>query len=153
MPSSREDVDRDSSWNQWLRNEIHTLFIEALEVFKVKLKVETSLEKTKNLATNQVRHKPTYTVTDAGEALSFGFKKKRYCTICVVKTKALISCAVTAQMMYAFVFFAYACFFAYAGYWFSDAMAQVRIKLKQKKTYENQPHLSIYHIYMTLMFL
>ena len=37
MPSSREDVDRDSSWNQWLRNEIHTLFIEALEVFKVKL--------------------------------------------------------------------------------------------------------------------
>ena len=41
MPSSREDVDRDSSWNQWLRNEIHTLFIEALEVFKVKIKVKT----------------------------------------------------------------------------------------------------------------
>ena len=37
VPSSREDVDRDSSWNQWLRNEIHTLFIEALEVFKVKI--------------------------------------------------------------------------------------------------------------------
>lgn len=35
VPSSREDVDRDSSWNQWLRNEIHVLFVEALEAFKV----------------------------------------------------------------------------------------------------------------------
>ncbi|XP_046338389.2 protein NO VEIN-like isoform X3 [Haliotis rufescens] len=34
VPSSREDVDRDSPWNQWLRNEIHTLFIEALDIFK-----------------------------------------------------------------------------------------------------------------------
>uniref|UniRef100_A0A8W8JQP2 Protein NO VEIN C-terminal domain-containing protein n=1 Tax=Magallana gigas TaxID=29159 RepID=A0A8W8JQP2_MAGGI len=34
VPSSREDVDRDSSWNQWLRNEIHILFLEALEIFK-----------------------------------------------------------------------------------------------------------------------
>lgn len=36
VPSSREDVDRDSSWNQWLRNEIHILFLEALEIFKVR---------------------------------------------------------------------------------------------------------------------
>ncbi|CAL1544092.1 unnamed protein product [Lymnaea stagnalis] len=36
VPSSREDVDRDSSWNQWLRNEIHVLFIEALEAFKAR---------------------------------------------------------------------------------------------------------------------
>ena len=35
VPSSREDVDRDSSWNQWLRNEIHTLFIEAFDIFRV----------------------------------------------------------------------------------------------------------------------
>ncbi|XP_076448916.1 LOW QUALITY PROTEIN: uncharacterized protein LOC143285481 [Babylonia areolata] len=34
VPSSREDVDRDSSWNQWLRNEIHTLFIEAFDTFR-----------------------------------------------------------------------------------------------------------------------
>ncbi|XP_025076268.1 uncharacterized protein LOC112553340 isoform X4 [Pomacea canaliculata] len=34
VPSSREDVDRDSSWNQWLRDEIHTLFVEALDVFR-----------------------------------------------------------------------------------------------------------------------
>ncbi|GFS15970.1 tudor domain-containing protein [Elysia marginata] len=34
VPSSREDVDKDSSWNQWLRSEIHNLFIEALEAFK-----------------------------------------------------------------------------------------------------------------------
>ncbi|BFZ19889.1 hypothetical protein BsWGS_22929 [Bradybaena similaris] len=36
VPSSREDVDRDSSWNQWLRNEIHVLFVEALEAFKAR---------------------------------------------------------------------------------------------------------------------
>ncbi|XP_021342125.1 uncharacterized protein LOC110442712 isoform X2 [Mizuhopecten yessoensis] len=34
VPSSREDVDRDSPWNQWIRNELHTLFIEALDLFK-----------------------------------------------------------------------------------------------------------------------
>ena len=39
VPSSREDVDRDSSWNQWLRNEIPTLFIDALDDFKVIYKV------------------------------------------------------------------------------------------------------------------
>ena len=35
VPSSREDVDRDSPWNQWLRNEIHMAFIDALDAFKV----------------------------------------------------------------------------------------------------------------------
>ncbi|XP_045191511.2 uncharacterized protein LOC123548375 [Mercenaria mercenaria] len=34
VPSSREDVDRDSSWNQWLRNEIPTVFIDTLEIFR-----------------------------------------------------------------------------------------------------------------------
>ena len=34
VPSSREDVDRDSVWNQWLRSEIHQVFVGALEVFK-----------------------------------------------------------------------------------------------------------------------
>ena len=34
MPSSREDVDKDSMWNQWLRSEIPQVFINALEVFK-----------------------------------------------------------------------------------------------------------------------
>lgn len=40
VPSSREDVDRDSSWNQWLRNEIHILFLEALDIFKVQLNTD-----------------------------------------------------------------------------------------------------------------
>jgi hypothetical protein len=35
VPSSREDVDRDSPWNQWLRNEIPMAFIDALDAFKV----------------------------------------------------------------------------------------------------------------------
>ena len=41
VPSSREDVDSDKSWNQWLREEIPQLFIDALSVFmvgKIKLK-------------------------------------------------------------------------------------------------------------------
>ncbi|XP_043958453.1 protein NO VEIN isoform X2 [Gambusia affinis] len=33
IPSSREDVDRDSSWNQWLRSEIPQLFLKAMDVF------------------------------------------------------------------------------------------------------------------------
>ncbi|XP_072230072.1 uncharacterized protein [Leuresthes tenuis] len=33
IPSSREDVDRDSSWNQWLRSEIPKLFLQAMDVF------------------------------------------------------------------------------------------------------------------------
>ena len=38
------------------------------------------------------------------EALNFGFQKKRDCTIRVAKTKALISFAVTAKLICAFVF-------------------------------------------------
>ncbi|XP_043571064.1 protein NO VEIN isoform X1 [Chiloscyllium plagiosum] len=34
IPSSREDIDRDSLWNQWLRCEIPQLFLEAMETFK-----------------------------------------------------------------------------------------------------------------------
>lgn len=37
VPSSREEVDRDSLWNQWLRSEIAGVFVEALEVFKVSI--------------------------------------------------------------------------------------------------------------------
>ena len=36
IPSSREDVDRDSSWNQWLRSEIPQLLLHALGVFTVR---------------------------------------------------------------------------------------------------------------------
>ena len=49
---------------------------------------------------------------------NFGFKKKRKCTIHVAKTKALISFAVTAQLICGFVF-------AYADCWFSDAAAHL----------------------------
>ena len=38
------------------------------------------------------------------EACNFGFKKKRNCTIRVAKTKELISFAVTAKLICAFVF-------------------------------------------------
>ncbi|XP_078082199.1 uncharacterized protein LOC144502066 [Mustelus asterias] len=33
IPSSREDIDRDSPWNQWLRSEIPQLFLEVMEKF------------------------------------------------------------------------------------------------------------------------
>ena len=35
LPSSREDVNTDSAWNQWLREEIPSLFLEALDKMKV----------------------------------------------------------------------------------------------------------------------
>ena len=38
------------------------------------------------------------------EAYNFGFRKLRECTIFVAKTQALISCAVTAQLICTFVF-------------------------------------------------
>ena len=38
------------------------------------------------------------------EAWNFGFERKRNCTIRVAKTKALISFAVTAKLICAFVF-------------------------------------------------
>ncbi|XP_072339919.1 uncharacterized protein [Scyliorhinus torazame] len=33
IPSSREDIDRDSPWNQWLRSEIPQLFFEVMDKF------------------------------------------------------------------------------------------------------------------------
>ncbi|XP_030630958.1 protein NO VEIN-like [Chanos chanos] len=33
IPSSRENIDRDSSWNQWLRSEIPQLFLHAMDTF------------------------------------------------------------------------------------------------------------------------
>ena len=51
------------------------------------------------------------------EALNFGFKKKRNCAIRVAKPNALISCTVTAQLIYPFVFaYIYAnCCISYAA--------------------------------------
>ena len=56
------------------------------------------------------RPSPTQTGLDSNRRLeagsSFGFKKNRDCTTCIceAKTKALISCAFTAQLICAFVF-------------------------------------------------
>ena len=54
------------------------------------------------------------------EAINFGFRNNSNCTICLAKTKALISCAVTAQLICAFVF-------AYANCWFYGAAAHIGI--------------------------
>ena len=54
------------------------------------------------------------------EALNFGFKNKRKCTIRVAKTKALISFAVTAKLICVFVF-------AYADCWFSHEAAHILV--------------------------
>ena len=59
-----------------------------------------------------------YSLRSRLEATSFGFKKKRNCTIGVAKTKALSSCAVTAQLICAFGF-------AYADCCVSDAAVQI----------------------------
>ena len=51
-------------------------------------------------------------------ALNFGFRKQRGCTIYVAKTKALISCTVAVQLIYAIVL-------AYAKSRFSNEVAQM----------------------------
>ena len=51
-------------------------------------------------------------------ARNFGFRKYRNCTICAAKTKALISFAVTAKLICAFVF-------ANADFRFSNVAAQI----------------------------
>ena len=67
---------------------------------------------------DQVRHKPGYMATEDDEARNYGLRKKRNCTIYVGKTKALISYAVTAQLICAFVF-------AYAKSRFSHDAAHI----------------------------
>ena len=63
---------------------------------------------------------------------NFGFRKKSDCTICVAKTKALINCTITAQLIYTFNF-------AYSKSRFShDA---VHIFICSSKIYRN----TIYH--------
>ena len=51
-------------------------------------------------------------------SLNIQFKKKKDCAIHAAKTKALTSCAVTAQLICGFVF-------AYANCWFSHVVAQL----------------------------
>ena len=53
---------------------------------------------------------PACTVT---EACNFGFKKKMGCSICEVKTKVLINCAVTGQLICAFIFTNACCWYSY----------------------------------------
>ena len=52
------------------------------------------------------------------EAGNFDFRKQRNYTICVAKTKAMISFAITAELICSFVF-------AYTDCWFSHALAQI----------------------------
>ena len=66
------------------------------------------------MVSEQVRHKLVCTVTEA----NFGFRKKRNCTIRIAKTKALISFAVTANLICVFLF-------AYADCWFSHEVAHL----------------------------
>ena len=60
-------------------------------------------------------------------------------TFRVAKTKALISCAFTAQLICVFVF-------AYADYWFSDAVAQFSCDLLTGLSYQENPCLHIIRI-------
>ena len=67
---------------------------------------------------NHVQYKSIYAVSEGQNLESFGFKKKKDCTICVGKTKALISCAVTVQLICTFGF-------AYVDSWLSDVVAHI----------------------------
>ena len=54
---------------------------------------------------DQVYHRPAVQPKNLARSLKFQiFRKQRDCTIYVAKTKALISCTVTSQLICAFVF-------------------------------------------------
>ena len=75
------------------------------------------------------------------EAGNFRYRKKRNCAICVAKTKALISCAVTAQLICVFVF-------AYAKSWFSHAIMHLLLMCIRNKIIDLKLQRCIY-IFMT----
>ena len=54
---------------------------------------------------------PNFKVTETG----YGLKKKVACAICVAKTKMLIRCIVTAQLICTFVFVSACCWFSYVA--------------------------------------
>ena len=64
------------------------------------------------------------------EASNFVYRKKRDCTIRVVKTKALISFAATAKLICVLVF-------AYAKSRFSHDEAQIVFKFRKDKKYDS----------------
>ena len=85
---------------------------------------------------DQVQQKPGYIAKGDLEAGNFWFRKKRDCTIDVVKTKVLISCVVIMQLICAFVFafttdlrlcFCICKFFAFAKSRLSHDMAQILV--------------------------
>ena len=91
-------------------------------ISRVEVRNEPVHEKTNNLG---FRLGPTQTGLYSHrrwlEAGNFGFRKKRNCTIHVAKTKALISFAVTAKLICAFVF-------AKAFCWNSHAKALILLQ-------------------------
>ena len=74
----------------------------------------------------------TVQLLEMARGLNFVFRKKRYYTIQVAKTKALISFAVTAKLICVFVF-------AYADCWFSHDAARL-ICYGCKRFYYLTPH-------------
>ena len=85
------------------------------------VKYEPVLEKTNNLG---FRPGPTKTKLYSNRS-RLKLKEKRDSMYYVVKTKALISFAVTAKLVCAFVF-------AYANCWFSHAVARISINFTGK---------------------
>ena len=79
-------------------------------------KYETCHGKTSNVVSEQ--GDTNQAVQAQKKTSDFGFKKKRNCIICIVKTKVLISFAVTAKLVCAFVY-------AHANCWFSREMAHI----------------------------
>ena len=93
------------------------LYISMLSCTENATNMSLCVRKTTICISNHVRHKHRRWL----EAGNFGFRKKRNCTIRVVKTKALISFRATAKLICAFVF-------AYANCLFSHAQAHILYK-------------------------
>ena len=98
----------------YAHNYTYILFLD--DKVSLQMIYEPSCEKANNLG---ARPGPTqtglYRHRNRLEDWSFGFLKKRDCTIYGAKAKALISCAITAQLICVFVFAYACCWFSYVA--------------------------------------
>ena len=91
------------------------------------------MRKTNALVSDLVRHKPGFTATKMARDLIFRFKKVEggIFSIYVAKTKVLISCAVTAQLICVFVFAYAKCLFSH------DTAHLVKTTIQKSASREN----------------
>ena len=103
------------------------------------------VRKPTNLSSDQVLHRHRRWL----EVGNFGFRKKRNCTIRVAKTKGLISFAVTAKLICAFVFANADCWFSYAAVQISFFLIKHVLEFQNKFLQSDSGHFTQFQLCLT----